>query len=106
MTDDVLCNHCVHYFLDLSFHLDLGLSLDAPHLSGPSFHTSGEETVTSVAVHLLQSTVADVADVPGEALPVCLRGYPLHFSSMHIGGLYGWPTWPGLMCETYTAGLT
>src|SRR4051812_42631281 len=102
MIDDVLCNHCVHCFLGLSFHPDLGLSLDAPHLSGPSFHTSGEEGVTSVAVHLLKSIVADAADVPGEVLLVHPRGYPLHFSSMHIGGLCGWLVWPGLTCEIYT----
>ena len=106
MIDDVPCNHCVHYFLGSSFHPDPDLSLDALHLSGPSYHTSGEEVVTLVAVHLLQSTVADAADVPGEALPACLRGCPSHFSSMHIGGLYGWLAWMGLTCEIYTADLT
>ena len=106
MIDDVSCNHCVHYFLGSSFHPDPDLSLDAPHLSGPSFHTSGEEVVTLVAVHLLQSTLADAADVPGETLHVCLRGYPLHSSSMHIGGLYGWLVWPGLTCEIYRVDLT
>src|SRR4051812_26429567 len=106
MIDDVLCNCCVHYFLGLSFHPDPGLSLDALRLSGPSFHTSGEEAVTLVVVHLLQSTVADAADVPGGALLACLRGYPLHFSSRHTGELYDWPAWPGLTCEIYTADLT
>ena len=87
MIDDVPCNHCVHYFLGSSFHPDPDLSLDALHLSGPSYHTSGEEAVTSVAMHLLQSTVADAADVL-DGVPEPLRGSPLHFSSMRIAELY------------------
>src|SRR4051812_3381029 len=106
MIDDVPCNHCVHYFLGSSFHPDPDLSLDALHISGLSYHTSGEEVVTLVAVHLLQSIVADAADVPGGMLLACLPGYPLHFSSRHTAELYDWPAWPGLTCEIYTVDLT
>ena len=106
MIDDAPYNHYVRCFRGLSFNHDLDLSLDALHLSGPSYHTSGEEGVTSVAMHLLQSIVADAADVPGEVLLVHPRGYPLHFSSMHIRELCGWLVWTGLTCEIYTADLT
>ena len=87
------------------FHPGLGSSLDVPRLSDPSYRTSGEGAVTSVAVHLLQSTVVDAADVL-DGVPELLRGSPLHFSSMHIGGLYGWLAWMGLTCEICTADLT
>ena len=71
MIDDVPYNHCVYYFPGLSFHPDPDLSLDALHLSGPSYHTSGEEGVTLVVVHLLQSTAAAAADVPDEKVLAC-----------------------------------
>src|SRR4051812_41644518 len=73
MIDGVPCNHCARYFRGLSFHLDPDLSIYALHLSGPSYHTSGEEEVTLTDVHLLKSTVAVTADVPDEEVPAHLR---------------------------------
>src|SRR3954463_3489701 len=106
MIDDVPCNHCVHYFRGLYFHPDPDLSLDALHLSGPSYHTSGEEGVTLDAVHFPQSTAAAAADVPYGEVLACPPGSPLHFSSRRIAELYDWPAWPGLECETYTVDPT
>ena len=88
MIDDVPYNHYVHYFRGLSFHPDPDLSLDALHLSGPNYHTSGEEVATLTAVHLPQSTAAAVADVPDEKVLACAPGSPLCFSSRRITELY------------------
>lgn len=84
MIDDAPCNHYVRCFRGLSFHPDLDLSLDALHLSGPSYHISAEVVVTLTVAHFLQLAVAAAAD-DALAFP---SGSPLHFSSKHINELY------------------